>query len=258
MASTGTSSVGDRRSTVQRLAQEIQALRVGLYAVERNEVRRFRLGIPELDRLLPEEGISRRCLLEWLGELGSGAWSLAVRTVAAAAEEQGRAGKVVVVDVGGEFYPPAAFPWGLTAEQLLVVRPRSVSEAIWALDEAVRCAAVAAVLGIVDRLDHRASRRLQLAAESGGRPCVLIRPVAAINEASWAELRWLVQAVPCSAHRGRIVRVELLRCRGRMDSAALYLEMDDAAGIVRVVPELAAAASGARPPRTALRVARAV
>ena len=244
----------NRRDTVRQLAEQIQALRVGLYAAGRTEEERFQLGVPEFDALLPQGGMPRRGLVEWLGELGSGAWTLAVKTVAAAAQE----GRVVVVDPGGEFYPPAARPWGLAAEQLLLVRPRTVAEAVWAMDEALRCAAVRAVLGIVDRLDHRASRRLQLAAESGGRPCVLARPAAALSESSWAEVRWWVQPVPRSAHGARVLRVELLRCRGRMEPAEVYLEVDDATGIVRVVAELAAAEASARSPRTPLGVARAV
>ena len=245
-----------RAEVVQRLAEQMRAVRVGAYAAEPDGGEFFSTGVPELDEWLPQGGMPRRGLVEWLGEWGGGAWTLGVKAAANAVAE---GGKVVVVDPRGEFYPPAARLWGLDPAELLLVRPPTVAEAVWAMDEALRCKAVGVVVGIVERLDHRFSRKLQLAAEAGGRPCLLFRPASARNEPSWAEIRWLVRPLPSNSPLTRLVEVGLLRCRGHQaEQPSMWLEIDDAAGTVRVVPELAVAASSPRSTRTAPHAARAV
>src|SRR5438046_2055876 len=133
-------------------------------------------GSPALDRLLPSGGLRRGTLVEYLtSAAGSGAGTLAL----AAAREACREGQALVVldrQVGGDgtrnvpatyFYPPAAAAWGIDPAKLLVLRPASEADALWAFDQALRCPGVGAVWATCDRLDVRDFRRLQLAAECG-------------------------------------------------------------------------------------------
>jgi hypothetical protein len=153
--------------------------------------KRLTSGFRGLDEILPDGGLRRGTLVEWLaGEPGSGAATLAL----IAAREASRAGgAVVVVDRRGTFYPPAAIRWGLELETLIVVRPRTVADEQWALDQVLRSQGVAALLAWPERLADREFRRLQLAAESGGTLGLLVRPAKARDEPSWADLRLLVE-----------------------------------------------------------------
>ncbi len=87
-----------------------------------------------------------------------------------------------------------------------------------ALDQALRCPAVAAVVAwpesLDGKLDGRTFRRLQLAAEQGGGLGLLIRPESVRSQPSWADVRLLVEPLPSTAPYGRRMRVVLLRCRG--------------------------------------------
>lgn len=150
-------------------------------------------GCRELDALLPDAGLRRGTLVEWLAARpGSGAGTLAL----IAAREASRAGgAVVVVDRHRSFYPPAAIRWGLELEKLLLALPRSAAEEQWALDQVLRSQGVAAVLAWPERLDDREFRRLQLAAQGSGTLGLLIRPPQARAEPSWAALRLLVEPV---------------------------------------------------------------
>ena len=116
-------------------------------------------GCPALDRILPENGFRAGTLVEWLSYgPGDGAATLAFRAVACAlraagagsrhplAGREGDGRAVVVVDAGGEFYPPAAVALGIEPSRLIVVHPNNRADHTWALDQALRCPAVAAAV----------------------------------------------------------------------------------------------------------------
>jgi protein ImuA len=87
----------------------------------------------------------------------------------------------------------AAF--GLDPQALVVVSVKTVPELLWAVEEALACQAVAAVLagigGTPKGLDFTASRRLALRAASARTSLFLLRSGAG-REASAAQLRWHV------------------------------------------------------------------
>ncbi len=77
-------------------------------------------------------------------------------------------------------YGPGLAALGLTSTRLLVVRAPTATDVAWAMEEALRCPEVGAVVGqIPGRLDAAAGRRLALAAEAGGGGAVLLRPANA-------------------------------------------------------------------------------
>jgi protein ImuA len=194
-------------------------------------------GCPALDQLLPGGGFRRGSLVEWCAAIrGSGAGVLALL----AAREACRGGGALLVwttssraaaQQPGCFYPPAVMPWGLDLGNLLLVRPRNKADELWALDQALRCPAVAAVWGSLQELDGRTFRRLQLAAEKGHGLGLLLRPASAQGRPSWADVRLLVQPLASSTSRRRL-RVEVLRCRGGRAGAKVEIELDEAQGTI--------------------------
>lgn len=197
-------------------------------------------GIECLDRLLPERGIRRGTLSEWLAEgCGGGSGTLAIL---AARQAVCGGGALVVIDPTGDFYAPAVAQQGIALDQLILIRPSRPADLLWACDQSLRCTGVAAVWCRLERLGDRAFRRMQLAAESGGTLGLLLRPLSAKHEPSWAELRFFVEPLPAvSEARGRRLRLEVLRTPGGAAGQTLVLEMDDETGHVRLASELAPA-----------------
>jgi protein ImuA len=85
--------------------------------------------------------------------------------------------------------------FGIDPESVVLTRSENVVEFLWAIEEAVNCRAVAAVVadigGHPKALDFTASRRLSLRAESAGTSVFLTR-YGVEREASAAKLRWRV------------------------------------------------------------------
>jgi cell division inhibitor SulA/protein ImuA len=107
-----------------------------------------------------------------------------------------------------EPYAPALAQQGIELGRLLVVRPPSATEALWAAEQALRSGVCAAVLLWLKGTDDRWLRRLKLAAEEGGALGVLFRPERHRFESSPASLRLLMT-------RGeQQPRLELLKVQG--------------------------------------------
>jgi protein ImuA len=222
-------------------------------------------GIPAVDRLLPDRGLRRGMLLEWLSaESAGGAGTLAWMT-AAAVQRQTTEGACIAIDPLRTWYPPALVRLGIDLDRLLVVQPARERDTLWALEQSLRCRGVSAVMARLERVRSEEFRRLQLAAETGGAVGFLLRPAGERAQPSWADVRLLVEPLPrgkpkaeirnpkrinsnfefrfSDFSRGRLLRLELLHCRGRFPGETLTLEIDDVTGIVRVASRLAAAKS---------------
>ena len=75
----------------------------------------------------------------------------------------------------GVLYGPALLQFGIDPMRLILVRTRRDSDALWAMEEGLRCSQIAAVVGELGDISLTASRRLQLAAEETGVTAMLLR-----------------------------------------------------------------------------------
>ena len=186
----------------------------------------FPVGVEGLASVLPAGGFRRGSFVEWLADgEGVGAEMLAFRAVAPVLSG---GDACVVVDERGCFYPGAAADLGVALSQLLVVRPKSPRDALWSLEQALRCCGVGVTVGWLGPVSDRALRRLQLAAETGGGLGVFFRPIDVRCQPTWADLRLLVQ--PESASR----RIEVLYARGGVNGKAVVVGMEDT-GVLQIV-----------------------
>ncbi len=98
----------------------------------------------------------------------------------------------------GRIYPP-----GLGIRELIHVDARDARDALWAMEEGLRCSALGAVIGELwgdpKALDFTATRRLAVAAERNGVAAYLIRLGGHAN-LSGARMRWRVASAPSIAH----------------------------------------------------------
>ncbi len=261
----------------------LAALRARVRALERggpraSGVAAAPLGLAVLDAHLPGGGLALGCLheieggrAEWDDGAASGfclallARLLGAAPQAAAGAPQAR-GPVLWVSRWRDLYAPGLAAFGVDPGRLIEVRAGGGTEVLWAMEEALRCPRIAAVVGEVEALERSAGRRLQLAAEAQGvtafalrRP---LRPARLAEAPSAAVTRWRVMparvsaqvparaSTQASAGSGRFLgrpcwQVELLRCRGAAPGQ-WHLEWDDATGGFAL-----AAALRDRPPASA-------
>jgi protein ImuA len=99
----------------------------------------------------------------------------------------------------GAPYGPGLVAFGLTPERLLTVSVARTRDLLWAMEEALRCRAIAAVIGEMRHagIDSVAVRRLSLAAAESGALALLLRATPP-DDASTAATRWIVGAAHSS------------------------------------------------------------
>jgi len=123
---------------------------------------------------------------------------------------------------------PGLAGFGLAPQQVLVAEAERAVEALWTMEEGLRCPALGAVLGEIDELAPAAARRLQLAAETGGVAGLVVTPGRATpslsQSFSGATTRWRVGAAPSAPTPwgglgAPAWHVALERCRGGLPRA---------------------------------------
>jgi cell division inhibitor SulA/protein ImuA len=170
-------------------------------------------GKSALDARLPGGGWPTASLIEVLLEntgLGEVQLFLPALVECQRSTAQGRteAPWIVWIAPPHEPYAPALAQQGIELRRLLVVRPNSATEALWAAEQALASGVCAAVLLWLKGTDDRWLRRLKLAAEAGGALGVLFRPERHRFEFSPASLRLLM------TQGERETRLNLLKVQG--------------------------------------------
>lgn len=146
-----------------------------------------------LDARLPGGGWPAASLIEVLLEnSGLGEVQLFLPALVASQQRNGDAPWIVWIAPPYEPYAPALAQQGIELAHLLVVRPGTAIEALWAAEQALSSGVCGAVLLWLKGTDDRWLRRLKLAAEAGGALGILFRPERHRFESSPANLRVLM------------------------------------------------------------------
>ena len=171
-------------------------------------------GKSSLDARLPGGGWPTASLIEvllddtGLGEVQLFLPALVESQRSASLAGSGEASWLVWIAPPHEPYAPALAQQGIELGRLLIVRPVSATEALWAAEQALASGICAAVFLWLKGTDDRWLRRLKLAAEAGGALGVLFRPERHRFESSPASLRLAV------SRRENEMRLDLLKVQG--------------------------------------------
>ena len=123
----------------------------------------------------------------------------------------------------GRLYSHGLRALGLDPGRLVLVETARRRDILWAIEEALRSGAPAAIAGAIDKLDLKSSQRLHLFATEAGLPLLLMRPTQNL-EASAASTRWRIGTAEAARDRFDLLtrprwhlRLERVR-NGRMGS----------------------------------------
>ena len=172
-------------------------------------------GHAPLDAQLPGGGWPCGSLVEIVqARAGRHVWQLLLPALAQAAQEEG--GPMVLVNAPHLPFGPALKAQGLPPERLLRVNAANAQRALWASEQALRCADVVALLAWLPRCRGTDLRRLHLAAAQQQKLLFVFRGLAARNESSPARVRLGIE-------ESDELRVQLLKRRGPPLATAIEL-----------------------------------
>jgi protein ImuA len=172
-------------------------------------------GHAALDAHLPGGGWPVGHLVEIVqSRAGRHAWQLLLPSLVHATADEG--GPIVLVNPPHLPFGPALKAQGLAPSRLLKVQTRDAKAALWASEQALRCADVVGVMAWLARSRGADLRRLHLAAAQHDKLLFVFRGVQARNEASPARVR-------IELEESEALRVRILKRRGPPVATAIEL-----------------------------------
>ncbi|WP_158265188.1 ImuA family protein [Blastopirellula marina] len=214
----------NRLETIAQLQRQIGACERGAWS--RAEV--VSTGCAAVDQLLPDGGVRRGGLIEWIGQAhggGAGALSLIAARQVCPAEKT-----VVAIDAQRRLAPATLANLGFDLSKVWIVRPQTKQEAWWTGEEALRCAAVGLVWADIEHLPTTQFRRWQLAVEASQGVGFLVRPESALRHPSWADARLLVHS-RVSRDASPTYQVESVYSQGRTSRSKAGVQIDRFTGM---------------------------
>lgn len=205
-------------------------------------------GLDAIDHRLPGGGLAIGALHEVAGG-ANGALDGAASALFAAGIAARTQGQVLWCLTRRDLFAPAIAQAGLSSDRVVYVEAGDDKTVLACFEEGLRHGGLGAVIGEVSRLPMTASRRLQLAAETGGVMGIAVRrwrrqaEAADFGQPTAAQTRWRVTALPSSplpvAGVGRARWfVELIRSKAG-ECADFELEACDETGRLALPADLA-------------------
>ena len=181
-------------------------------------------GVAEIDQCLPDGGLAMGALHEMAGS-GQGTVDGAAAALFAAGIAARTSGQVLWCVSRPDLFAPALAQAGLPPDRILYVEAGDDTGVLACFEEGLRHGSLGAVVAEVAKLSMTASRRLQLAAESGNTLGLAVRrwrrekDARDFGEPTAAVTRWRVSTLPSAPLAVEGLgparwRLELLRCRG--------------------------------------------
>lgn len=140
-------------------------------------------------------------------------------------------------------FPPGFACMNIAPEKIIFISLKKEKEILWAMEEALKCEGLAAVVAELPELSFTASRRLQLAVEQSRVTGFLLRHNPKTFSTTACVTRWLISPLPGQLKNGMPGvgfprwKVELLKVRNGYPGK---WEVEYAAGNFRVLSEMKA------------------
>lgn len=200
------------------------------------------LGVPEIDRHLPDGGLAGGAVHEVFGGAATGF------AASIAAQLDGPVLWCLDASRREDPYGPGLKALGFNPERLILARCRGLKEMLWTMEEGLRSTAPSLVIAEPEaNIGLIESRRLQLAAEAGGTLGLILRDGGEAGRLAPSAVASRWQVDPAS---GGGWHLTLRRCRGATISRDEWkVRYNDATGHLALAAE-----AGDRPDATADRL----
>jgi protein ImuA len=150
-----------KANVIETLQMDI--LRLQGFNLARNET--LDVGLGPILNAFPNRSFPLGALHEFLSERIEHSASTSGFVSGLLSSLMGNTGTVVWITSSRTLFPPALKSYGLQPDRFIFIDLQKEKDVIWAMDEALKCNALSAVVGEVRELDFTTSRRLQLAVE---------------------------------------------------------------------------------------------
>ncbi|SDG87360.1 protein ImuA [Chitinophaga filiformis] len=150
-----------------------------------------------------------------------------------------RGGACIWISVARTLFPPSLKTFGIEPDRVIFIDLQRIKDALWALEEALKCPGIAAVIAEIPEISFTQSRRLQLVVEQSKVTGFILRTSARAASTTACVTRWKITSLPSELEDGMPGvgyprwHVELLKVRNGRPGA---WKMEWAEGKCVVIP----------------------
>jgi protein ImuA len=105
-------------------------------------------------------------------------------------------GTVVWIGKSPILFPPALITFGIPPNQVIFIDLKKEKDILWAMEEALKCASLSAVIGEIPELSFTHTRRFQLAVEQSKTTGFILRNNPRILTPNSCVARWKIKPLP--------------------------------------------------------------
>jgi protein ImuA len=111
-----------------------------------------------------------------------------------------KGGAVVWIASSGIIFPPALKMFGIDPERIIFIDLSKERDVLWAMEEALKCYGLAAVIGEITELSFTTSRRFQLAVEQSRVTGFILRSRPRNLNVNACVSRWKIKSLPAESY----------------------------------------------------------
>jgi protein ImuA len=111
-------------------------------------------------------------------------------------------GMVVWIGNAPILFPPALKAFGIMPDQVIFINLKKEKDLLWAMEEALKCSALSAVIGEIPELSFTHSRRFQLVTEQSKTTGFILRYNPKIQTSNACVARWKIKPLASSKEDG--------------------------------------------------------
>ncbi|MEO8860453.1 MAG: Error-prone repair protein ImuA [Ginsengibacter sp.] len=186
-------TIGTKSDIIARLKKEILLLNGFKKAL--NNVDKVGLPLP-VKNAFPEGQFPLGAIHEFLIEGSEEAAATAGFVSGMLASLMRNSGVTIWISACRNIFPPSLISFGIIPEKIIFIDLKKEKEILWAMEEALKCNSVAAVVGELHELTFTASRRLQLAVEQSRVTGFILRQTKGNINTTACLSRWKITSSP--------------------------------------------------------------
>ncbi len=161
-----------------------------------------RIGLGELESAFPNGVFPKRAIHEFISVFpeDSAASDGFIAGLLAVLMEEGAA--CVWISTARRLFPASLRTFNVEPERIIFMDVKTEKDVLWIMEEALKCAGLAAVVAEISNLSLIESRRLQLAVEENGVTGFILRKDARKANSTVATARWQISPLPSDTEDG--------------------------------------------------------
>lgn len=113
-----------------------------------------------------------------------------------------RGGACILISVARTLFPPSLKLFGIEPDKVIFIDLQRTKDALWALEEALKCEGIAAVIAEIPEISFTQSRRLQLVVEQSKVTGFILRTSTRNTNTTACVTRWKITPLPSELEDG--------------------------------------------------------